>query len=108
MDQPIEFSGKLDGLDDLARKFRHAPGTLESYMRRFMQQALPVIEREAKVKTPVNTGALRASIGHEIRGTGAEMQGVVGTAKSYAPFVELERSRTGLRARRLNTGRCGN
>jgi ribosome modulation factor len=87
---PVQIGGELDGLDEVVRRFRQAPEVFERYMRQFMNRALPIIEREVKVKTPVNTGALRSSIGHEISGVGAQMQGIVGTSKEYAPFVELD------------------
>jgi hypothetical protein len=89
-DSPIEISGQIEGLDEIVRKFRAAPEAFERYMRRFLQQAVLLIERQVKLKTPINTGALRSSIGHEIRGLGAQMEGVVGTSKEYAPFVELD------------------
>ena len=86
----VQVSGELEGLDELMRRFRRAPERFEGYMRRFFGKALPVVEREVKVRTPVNTGALRSSVGFEIEGAGARMQGIVGTPKDYAPFVELD------------------
>lgn len=87
---PVQIGAELDGLDDVARRFKKAPEVFERVMRGFLQRAVALVEREVKTRTPVNTGALRSSIGHEIRGAGAQMQGIVGTAKEYAPFVELD------------------
>lgn len=54
-----------------------------------MRKATLILEREAKKQAPVNLGALRSSIGSEIEGLGLNTIGRVGSAKSYAPFVEL-------------------
>jgi hypothetical protein len=86
----VEISGDLDGLDDVLRRFRNAPDVFGRYMRQFLQAAVIVVERAVKIFTPVNTGALRSSVGHEVKGAGAKMQGIVGSAKSYAAFVELD------------------
>jgi phage gpG-like protein len=37
---------------------------------------------------PVDTGRLRASITHEVEGTGKDIKMVIGTNVEYAPFVE--------------------
>ena len=86
----VEISGELEGLDQVLRRFRKAPQVFGRYMRTFLQKALVLIERVVKQKTPVNLGVLRSSVGHEIQGVGARMQGVVGSPKDYAPFVELD------------------
>ncbi len=79
---------RVEGLDELEQVLHGAPAKFGGYMRRFMNQALPLVEREVKVRTPVNLGALRSSITYEVRGMGAQMQGIVGSPKQYAPFVE--------------------
>ena len=84
----MEFKARVEGLDDLQRRFKQAPLMVERYMRRFMKRALPVLEGEVRKRTPVNTGRLRASITHDVQGLGAKMQGVVGSAVKYAPAVE--------------------
>ena len=42
---------------------------------------------------PVDTGRLRASITHEVEGTGRDIKMVIGTNVEYAPFVEDGTSR---------------
>lgn len=49
-----------------------------------LTQACLVVENDAKVNAPVDTGQLRASITHEITGD----KGRVGTNVEYAPYVE--------------------
>ena len=58
------------------------------------RQATMLVERDAKIFAPVDTGRLRASIASEIRVVqsgvrGKEVQGVVGSNLTYSPFMEL-------------------
>ena len=46
-----------------------------------------VIERSAKSNAPVKTGNLRNSITHKV--SLASLEGTVGTAVEYAPYVEI-------------------
>lgn len=54
--------------------------------RQIFESALK-IESEAKKRAPVDTGALRSSITHDIRNNG--FTALVGTNKKYAPFREF-------------------
>ena len=49
-----------------------------------LKKACALLEREAKIKAPKDTGALRNSITSEVEGT----EGVVFTPLEYAPYVE--------------------
>lgn len=84
----VEIDVRLEGVDEIARRWQAAPQRFAERMRGFMSRATLLLEGEVKKNTPVNTGALRASITHQIKGVGAEMQGIVGTVKQYAPYVE--------------------
>lgn len=53
------------------------------------------IEGNAKRLCPVDTGRLRASIGHALDHDSRGLVGVVGTDVDYAPYVELGTSRAG-------------
>jgi HK97 gp10 family phage protein len=54
-----------------------------------MRKATLIVQRDAKIKAPVDTGRLRASITPEVtRGWGGT-RGIVGSNVRYAPFVEL-------------------
>lgn len=50
-----------------------------------LEKACFLVENKAKIKAPVDTGQLRASITHEIDGE----TGIVGTNVEYAPYVEF-------------------
>ena len=54
-----------------------------------MQTATLMVERDAKLLAPVDTGRLRASITGEVRVEGNSVQGVVGSNVLYAPYMEL-------------------
>lgn len=88
----VSFGGRVEGLDEVLRRFRKAPEKFERYMRKFLQQAVIIVERAVKLaitqKKAVNTGALRASITHSVEGSGARMKGIVGSPLKYAVFVE--------------------
>ena len=49
-----------------------------------LEKACFLVENSAKIKAPVDTGQLRASITHEIDG----LTGIIGTNVEYAPYVE--------------------
>ncbi len=83
-----DFDVRLEGLDEVRRRFSQAPQVIERYTRQFMRRALPLLQGEVRKRTPVNTGRLRASIGYEVRGVGAKVQGIVGSPVKYAPAVE--------------------
>jgi len=54
-----------------------------------MKKATLLVQREAKIKAPVDTGRLRASITPDIRRVGTTTLGIVGSVVKYAGFVEL-------------------
>lgn len=54
-----------------------------------MHEATLVVERDAKILAPVDTGRLRSSITSQIRKQGRTVQGVVGSNVTYAPYQEL-------------------
>ena len=56
-----------------------------------MRQATFLVEGDAKRNAPVDTGQLKSSIASEVRPgvEGKSVEGVVGSNKSYAPYMEL-------------------
>ena len=54
-----------------------------------MRDATLLVQRDAKINAPVDTGRLRASITPEVRPFGDTIQGVVGSNVEYAPYQEL-------------------
>lgn len=73
MDEVLESIESLAQLDN----FKRALGT-----------ACALVEREAKIKAPKDTGELRRSITSKIEERGGELVGVVYTPLEYAPYVE--------------------
>ena len=60
----------------------------ESDLMRGVGRACALVEREAKLKAPKDTGALRRSITSEVSREGDEIIGTVFTPLEYAPYVE--------------------
>lgn len=54
-----------------------------------MRQATLLVQRDAKILAPVDSGRLRASIMPEVRSEGKTVMGVVGSNVVYAPYMEL-------------------
>lgn len=54
-----------------------------------MEQAALLLEGAARMKAPVNTGQLRASITHDVREVGGDIQGLVGSNVVHAPYMEF-------------------
>lgn len=66
-----------------------------------LENACLVVERSAKANAPVSSGALRSSITHRV--SAPALEGVIGTAIDYAPYVEIG---TGIYSS-MGTGRPG-
>ena len=73
----------FDHFPRLAAALPEAVGTI-------VQETILAIETQAKIKVPVDTGALRASIQSEMTG---ETSGEVATNIEYAPYQEYGTSR---------------
>ena len=54
-----------------------------------MLKACLLVERDAKISAPVDTGRLRASITHELQTEKDELIGLVGTNVVYAKYQEF-------------------
>lgn len=54
-----------------------------------MRNAALIVQRDAMVNAPVDTGRLRASITPDVRMAGNDVIGVVGSNVIHAPFMEL-------------------
>jgi len=82
----IEIRGLKETQANMERIVRDLRG--EPYLNA-MRRATLLVQRSAKIKAPVDTGRLRASITPEVRMQGNLVTGVVGSNVKYAPFVEL-------------------
>lgn len=81
-----EVRGRLEAEQKIAQVVRDLKG--EPFLRAMRDSTLQV-SRTAKRLAPVDTGRLRASITPEVRLSGNNVLGVVGSNVTYAPFVEL-------------------
>lgn len=68
------------------------PSAAKAAMVRGLGKGMTVVANQVREETPADTGLLRASIntgeGNGVRQMGNDLVGVVGSNKSYAPFVE--------------------
>lgn len=86
MDVEIE----VQGLAELQSATLKALKDLPPGLQRAMGEATAVVTGEAKVRAPVDTGRLRASITPEVRRLGGgDVQGIVGSNVVYAPYQEF-------------------
>jgi len=85
-----EISIEIKGLKETQREMERIVRDLrgEPYLSA-MRRATLLVQRSAKIKAPVDTGRLRASITPEVRAQGNLVTGVVGSNVKYAHFVEL-------------------
>ena len=82
----IDVQGEgLKYIEGIAAKIR--PETM-SKLQKWLFRLEATAKKNASSKPGVDTGRLRSSITHEIRGQGDEILGIVGTNISYARFVE--------------------
>ena len=97
MSADVEIKGLKEvqaKMEQMVRDTRGAP------MVQAMKDATLLVEREAKIRAPVDTGRLRASITPSV--TQNPLQGVVGSNVFYAPYQELGTGR--LRPKRYLQG----
>jgi phage gpG-like protein len=81
--------GELRGLRETQKKLVQAAKDLQGGpLLRAMRDATLLVQRDARIASPVDTGRLRASITPSVT-YGEPMQGVVGSNVKYAPFMEL-------------------
>ncbi|SFR42096.1 phage protein, HK97 gp10 family [Halogeometricum rufum] len=84
----VEWEG--DTPADLARDLDRFGELVVEEVNRALEDLALMVEREAKQRAPVDTGTLRASIGHVVEQIGAGFaRAVIGTNVEYAPEVEF-------------------
>ncbi len=62
---------------------------IKDKLDRNMEKACLLVERDAKINAPVDTGRLRASITHRIEKDDEDIVGIVGTNVVYASYQEF-------------------
>lgn len=85
----------ISSLNRLTYDLASAPGILGARTALVVRKAAHDIEATAKSFAPVDTGALRSSIGVDFDGDGRgqEMTATIGPSVDYAPYVEFGTSR---------------
>lgn len=78
----IEIEG-LEGLEDIIKDMVDTDKMVAA-----MGKACALVEKEAKLNAPKDTGALRRSISSKVEVEGKEVIGTVFTPLEYAPYVE--------------------
>ena len=78
----IEIEG-LEGLEDIIKDMVDTDKMVAA-----MGKACALVEKEAKINAPKDTGALRRSISSKVEVEGKEVIGTVFTPLEYAPYVE--------------------
>lgn len=78
------------GPTNFARKLLKLESAVEARIQKAMGEAALLIERRAKEYAPVDTGTLRASIGHVVNRMGRDtVKAVIGSNVEYAPYQEF-------------------
>lgn len=76
------MSIELDGIEDVFKMLNGAVD--EQKLNSALGRACALVERSAKQKAPKGNGELRRSISSKVE----NLEGIVYTAKEYAPYVE--------------------
>lgn len=89
----------MDDLTRLAADLSNASGRIGAQAAQVLRKIALDIEATAKQLAPVDTGALRASIGTDFEGDGrhGSMSAEIGPTVHYAPHLEYGTSRAGPR-----------
>lgn len=85
----MEFYTPVEVGEGLAVEFANMGVVALTEMERTMNLAVLMIERDAKIFCPVDTGRLRASISHRIVKENTLIYAECGTNVHYAPYVEF-------------------
>ena len=80
-----KFSFELQGVDKLLKGIRKQPEAVKERVAFELEEFVKEVNGEQVMKTPVDTGPLRA--GNDFRGS--ELQWELFNTKDYAPYVEF-------------------
>lgn len=85
----FDIKAEIKGLRETQRAMENIVKELHgSKMLNAMRTATLVVERAARTNSPVDTGRLRASIMPEVKVSGTQLLGIVGSKVVYAAKVE--------------------
>ena len=86
----------VHGIEEIKRKMEQVAADLHGQeMLTGMERACLMVERDARINAPIDTGRLRNSItsevttGFSLLGGGQTVRGIVGSNVFYAPYMEL-------------------
>ena len=86
----MSIRAEIKGLRELQRKAEQVVEDLGGApLLNAMRDSVLMIERDAKILAPVDTGRLRASITPSVVTRDGAIQGVVGSNVEYAPYQEF-------------------
>jgi len=87
---PVDISAEITNYKEVQGKMTGiVKGLRGEPLLNGMRQSVLLVQREAKIQAPVDTGRLRASIVPEVTRRGTTVVGIVGSNVEYAPYVEL-------------------
>jgi len=78
----------LKGFNTLANGLNNAKTVIDNANKAMMEKATLMVQAEAKVLSPVDTGTLRRSITRKVEQNNGMYIGRVGTNIKYAPYQE--------------------
>ena len=79
----------ISGGESIADALEKVPEAIRAGALSGLQTGLEMIEHDAKVLCPVDTGELRGSINTRVEATETGAQGTVGSACEHAVYVEM-------------------
>jgi len=85
----MRIEAKIMGDKEVQRKIDALAKKDNEALKEVITKAVIIIEGKAKDKCPVMYGRLHTSITHEVKSSGKNHTGRVGTNVEYAPFVEF-------------------
>lgn len=86
----MEIDIEVKGLIETQRNLERAVADIHGEpMLDAMRDSTLMVQRDARILAPVDTGRLRASITPSVKSSGNNVIGVVGSNVEYAPFMEL-------------------
>lgn len=90
----VRVTFDVSELNTLAADFGKAAGAVGDKVAQVLRKTAMDIEADAKMFAPVDTGNLRASIGHtDLAVTAGALETVIGPTAEYGAFVEFGTSR---------------
>jgi len=84
------FTVKIEGVKELQSKFKALDKELQIILSQAVSAGAAVVERDAKIRCPVDTGTLRRSLREMKQNkTPGRIESQIGTDTEYAPHVEF-------------------